>query len=66
LDKPAEILLDALGFEPADVDTLVTTSGLIAQTASSLLPILTAEERRAPGAGSFCRRAAAASQRRPT
>jgi predicted Rossmann fold nucleotide-binding protein DprA/Smf involved in DNA uptake len=65
LDKPAEILLDALGFEPADVDTLVTRSGLTAQTASSLLPRLVKEERLAPGAGSFCRRAAAASSRRP-
>jgi len=59
LDKPAEILLDALGFEPADVDTLVTKSGLTAQTASSLLPCLATEERRAPGAGSACRGAAA-------
>jgi len=66
LDKAAEILLDALGFEPADVDTLVTKTGLTAQTASSLLPHLAPEERRAPGAGSVCRRVVAASLRRPT
>ena len=66
MDKPAEILLDALGFEPADVDTLVTKSGLTAQTASSLLPRLAKEERQAPGAGSFSRLAAAASQGRST
>jgi predicted Rossmann fold nucleotide-binding protein DprA/Smf involved in DNA uptake len=66
LDKAAEILLDALGFEPADVDTLVTNKGFTAQTASSMLLLLAQEERRAPGAGSVCRRAAAASQRRPT
>lgn len=60
------MLLDALGFEPADVDTLVNHQGLTAQTAFSLLLLLASEARRAPGAGSICLSAVAASQRRPT
>ncbi len=34
LDKPGEMLLNALGFEPLDDDTLVNPSGPAAQTVS--------------------------------
>ncbi len=57
LDKDYEILLDALGFEPAGVDTLVARTGLEAQAVASMLLILELEGRVAqqPG-GLFCRR----------
>jgi DNA processing protein len=57
LDKDYEILLDALGFEPACVDTLVARTGLTADAVASMLLILELEGRIAqqPG-GSFCRR----------
>jgi DNA processing protein len=40
LDKGHEILLDALGFEPASVDTLVERTGLPSQSVASMLLIL--------------------------
>jgi len=40
LDKAYEILLDALGFEPAGVDTLVERTGLAADEVASMLLIL--------------------------
>jgi DNA processing protein len=40
MDKDRKILLDALGFDPADLDTLVVRSGLKAETVSSLMLIL--------------------------
>jgi DNA processing protein len=40
LDKGYEILLDALGFEPASVDTLVERTGLSSQSVASMLLIL--------------------------
>jgi DNA processing protein len=57
LDKDYEILLDALGFEPAAVDTLVARTGLEAGAVASMLLILELEGRIAqqPG-GLFCRR----------
>jgi DNA processing protein len=57
LDKDYEILLDALGFEPAGVDTLVARTGLKAEAIASMLLILELEGRVAqqPG-GLFCRR----------
>ncbi len=57
LDKDYEILLDALGFEPASIDTLVARSGLTADAVASMLLILELEGRveQQPG-GLFCRR----------
>jgi DNA processing protein len=57
LDKDYEILLDALGFEPAGVDVLVARTGLKADAVASMLLILELEGRIAqqPG-GLFCRR----------
>jgi DNA processing protein len=43
LDKEYEILLDALGFEPASVDTLVARTGLRADEVASMLLILELE-----------------------
>ena len=40
LDKDYEILLDALGFEPAGLDTLVARTGLKADAVASMLLIL--------------------------
>jgi len=40
LDKEYEILLDALGFEPAGVDLLVERTGLRADEVASMLLIL--------------------------
>jgi DNA processing protein len=40
LDKEYEILLDALGFEPAGVDLLVERTGLGADAVASMLLIL--------------------------
>jgi DNA processing protein len=45
LDKDYEILLDALGFEPAGVDCLVARSGLRADEVASMLLILELEGR---------------------
>jgi DNA processing protein len=57
LDKDSEILLDALGFEPAGVDTLVARTGFKAEAIASTLLILELDGRVAqqPG-GLFCRR----------
>jgi DNA processing protein len=55
LDKEYEMLLDALGFEPLDVDTLVDRTGLAAQIVSSMLLILELQGRVEPRAGRFCR-----------
>jgi DNA processing protein len=45
LDKDYEILLDALGFEPAGVDLLVARTGLKADEVASMLLILELENR---------------------
>ena len=45
MDKEYEILLDALGFEPAGVDDLIDRSGLRADAVASMLLILELEGR---------------------
>ncbi len=40
MDKAYEILLDALGFEPAGVDVLVERTGFAADEVASMLLIL--------------------------
>lgn len=45
LDKEYEILLDALGFEPASVDVLIARTGLKADEVASMLLILELEAR---------------------
>lgn len=45
LDKGYEILLDALGFEPASVDVLIARTGLKADEVASMLLILELEAR---------------------
>jgi DNA processing protein len=58
LDKGYEILLDALGFEPASVDVLIARTGLKADEVASMLLILEMEARidACPG-GRYVRRA---------
>jgi DNA processing protein len=51
LDKEYEMLLDALGFEPATIDTLVARSGLSGESIASMLLILELEGRIAPFPG---------------
>ncbi len=43
MDKDHKILLDALGFDPADVDTLVARTGFKAEAVSSMMLILELE-----------------------
>ena len=50
LDKAGEILLDALGFEPVDADTLVSRAGLPGQVVSSQHVIHWLQGREAPSA----------------
>jgi DNA processing protein len=57
LDKDYEILLDALGFAPASIDTLVLRTGLAAAEVASMLLILELDGRVAQQhGGTFCRR----------
>jgi DNA processing protein len=57
LDKEYEILLDALGFAPARIDTLVARTGLAADAVASMLLILELEGRVAlQHGGTYCRR----------
>jgi DNA processing protein len=59
LDNDYKILLDALGYEPAGVDTLVARTGLTADVVASMLLILELEGRVAQQSGGiFCRRLA--------
>jgi DNA processing protein len=51
LDKEYEMLLDALGFEPATIDTLVARSGLAGESIASMLLLLELEGRIAPYPG---------------
>ncbi|MDE2049469.1 MAG: DNA-processing protein DprA [Gammaproteobacteria bacterium] len=51
LDKEYEMLLDALGFEPATIDTLMARSGLSGESIASMLLILELEGRIAPYPG---------------
>ena len=57
LDKDYEILLDALGFAPAGIDTLAARTGFAAAEVASMLLILELDGRVAqqPG-GAYCRR----------
>ncbi len=59
LDKDYEILLDALGFAPAGIDTLVARTGFATDMIASMLLILELDGRVAqqPG-GLYCRRLA--------
>lgn len=43
MDKEHKILLDALGFDPADLDTLIVRTGLKAEAVSSMMLILELE-----------------------
>jgi len=57
LDKEYEILLDALGFEPASVDALVSRTGLRADAVASMLLILELEGQvEQQHGGVFCRK----------
>jgi len=51
LDKEYEMLLDAVGFEPANVDVLVVRTGLPGETIASMLLVLELEGRIAPYPG---------------
>ncbi|MHB8812981.1 MAG: DNA-processing protein DprA [Steroidobacteraceae bacterium] len=51
LDKEYEMLLDALDFEPATIDTLVARTGLSGESIASMLLILELEGRIAPYPG---------------
>jgi DNA protecting protein DprA len=56
LDKEYEMLLDALGFEPATIDALVARTGLPGESIASMLLILELEGRVALQAGGrYCR-----------
>jgi DNA processing protein len=57
LDKDHEILLDALGFAPASIDTLVARSGFAADAVASMLLLLELDGRVAQQHGGlYCRR----------
>jgi predicted Rossmann fold nucleotide-binding protein DprA/Smf involved in DNA uptake len=51
LDKPSEMLLDALGFEPASIDEQVDRSGLQPASIASMLLILELDLRIEPQPG---------------
>ena len=51
LDKPGEMLLDALGFEPASIDELVDRTGLSPGSIASMLLILELDLRIEPQPG---------------
>ena len=51
LDNPGEMLLDALGFEPATLDVLAARSGLPGELVASILLNLELEGRLAPYPG---------------
>jgi DNA processing protein len=51
LDKEYEILLDALGFEPASIDVLVSRTGFPTESVASMLLILELQGRIKPQAG---------------
>lgn len=56
MDKEYEMLLDALGFEPASVDVLVERTGLPSESIASMLLILELDGRVAPHSGGrYCR-----------
>jgi len=56
MDKDYEMLLDALGFEPASIDALVERTGLPSESIASMLLILELDGRVAPHPGGrYCR-----------
>jgi DNA processing protein len=56
LDKQYKMLLDALGFEPASIDSLIERTGLAGESIASMLLILELEGRVAPEyGGRYCR-----------
>jgi DNA processing protein len=56
LDKEYEILLDALGFEPASIDVLATRTGIPGDSVASMLLILELQGHLKPhGGGRYCR-----------
>jgi DNA processing protein len=56
LDKACKMLLDALGFEPASINTLVERTGLPSESLTSMLLILELGGRVAPHpGGGYCR-----------
>jgi DNA processing protein len=56
LDRESKILLNACGFEPVDVDTLVRRTGLAAASVASLLVMLELRGEVEPSAGgTYCR-----------
>lgn len=59
LDKDSEILLDALGFEPAAIDQIVARSGLKADAVASLLLVLELDGRISTSPGGLYVRAGA-------
>jgi DNA processing protein len=56
LDKDYEMLLDALGFEPASIDDLVDRTGLAAGAVASMVLILELEGRVEAGPGALYNR----------
>jgi DNA processing protein len=67
LDNPAEMLLDALGFEPTSADALIASTGLSSTSVASLLLALELEGRIASDAsGRYFRPMAPAPAPRPT
>jgi DNA processing protein len=66
LDNPAEMLLDALGFEPTSADALIASTGLSSTSVASLLLALELEGRIASDAsGRYFRPMAPAAAPRP-
>jgi DNA processing protein len=51
LDKEYKILLDALAFEPAGVDTLIERTGLSSESIASMLLVLELDGHVAPHPG---------------
>ena len=67
LDNPAEMLLDALGFEPTSADALIASTGLSSTSVASLLLALELEGRIASDAsGRYFRPMATTPTPRPT
>jgi DNA processing protein len=62
LDKDYEILLDALGFAPAGIDTLVARTGFAAEAVASMLLILELDGRVAQQPGGLYGRRLAGKQ----
>jgi DNA processing protein len=56
LDRESKILLNACGFEPVDVDTLVQRTGFTAASVASMLVMLELRgEVESSAGGTYCR-----------